>query len=135
MQCIVEESRVWILFFFQAEDGIRDIGVTGVQTCALPISGQGISLSSNNAATLTFSGALTLSTGSNAGFAATGGGTVVATGATNTIATTTGTALNVSNTTIGAGGLNFRSIASNGASSGIVLNNTGATAGLTVTGN
>src|SRR5947209_18260768 len=27
------------VFFFQAEDGIRDIGVTGVQTCALPISG------------------------------------------------------------------------------------------------
>src|SRR3712207_6370993 len=26
------------MFFFQAEDGIRDIGVTGVQTCALPIS-------------------------------------------------------------------------------------------------
>src|SRR3712207_7515687 len=26
-----------ICFFFQAEDGIRDIGVTGVQTCALPI--------------------------------------------------------------------------------------------------
>src|SRR3712207_9488653 len=25
--------------FFQAEDGIRDIGVTGVQTCALPICG------------------------------------------------------------------------------------------------
>src|ERR1035437_127781 len=24
-------------FFFQAEDGIRDIGVTGVQTCVLPI--------------------------------------------------------------------------------------------------
>src|SRR5437762_10606714 len=27
-----------ILFFFQAEDGIRDTSVTGVQTCALPIS-------------------------------------------------------------------------------------------------
>src|SRR5690348_18299446 len=27
------------LFFFQAEDGIRDGRVTGVQTCALPISG------------------------------------------------------------------------------------------------
>src|SRR3712207_1328453 len=27
------------IFFFQAEDGIRYIGVTGVQTCALPISG------------------------------------------------------------------------------------------------
>src|SRR2546430_6876577 len=29
-------SRVF--FFFQAEDGIRDLTVTGVQTCALPIS-------------------------------------------------------------------------------------------------
>src|SRR5690349_17878355 len=27
-----------IVFFFQAEDGIRDLYVTGVQTCALPIS-------------------------------------------------------------------------------------------------
>src|SRR2546430_10315140 len=27
-------------FFFQAEDGIRDLTVTGVQTCALPISWQ-----------------------------------------------------------------------------------------------
>ena len=29
-----------VFFFFQAEDGIRDIGVTGVQTCALPIYSQ-----------------------------------------------------------------------------------------------
>src|SRR5260370_13628985 len=28
------------LFFFQGEDGIRDSSVTGVQTCALPISAQ-----------------------------------------------------------------------------------------------
>src|SRR5256885_5471568 len=28
------------LFFFQAEDGIRDYKVTGVQTCALPIFGR-----------------------------------------------------------------------------------------------
>src|SRR2546422_7973887 len=27
-----------LIFFFQAEDGIRDVAVTGVQTCALPIS-------------------------------------------------------------------------------------------------
>src|SRR5260370_24182268 len=27
-----------VFFFFQAEDGIRDSSVTGVQTCALPIS-------------------------------------------------------------------------------------------------
>src|SRR3989442_11558067 len=31
LQCVV------FLFFFQAEDGIRDADVTGVQTCALPI--------------------------------------------------------------------------------------------------
>src|SRR5260370_27581445 len=30
--------RVLLFFFFQAEDGIRDSSVTGVQTCALPIS-------------------------------------------------------------------------------------------------
>src|SRR2546422_8333179 len=29
---------VFLFFFFQAEDGIRDVAVTGVQTCALPIS-------------------------------------------------------------------------------------------------
>src|SRR2546430_16454067 len=30
-------SNVIFFFFFQAEDGIRDLTVTGVQTCALPI--------------------------------------------------------------------------------------------------
>src|SRR5205809_1261980 len=28
---------IFLFFFFQAEDGIRDVAVTGVQTCALPI--------------------------------------------------------------------------------------------------
>src|SRR2546430_4932972 len=33
------EMIKWVLcFFFQAEDGIRDLTLTGVQTCALPIS-------------------------------------------------------------------------------------------------
>src|SRR2546429_6736758 len=31
-------ALVCVFFFFQAEDGIRDVAVTGVQTCALPIS-------------------------------------------------------------------------------------------------
>src|SRR3712207_8736587 len=35
-----------LFFFFQAEDGIRDIGVTGVQTCALPIFSAPFSFSS-----------------------------------------------------------------------------------------
>src|SRR5256884_5377570 len=35
VSCEQRRSRI---FFFQAEDGIRDVAVTGVQTCALPIS-------------------------------------------------------------------------------------------------
>src|SRR3712207_8766013 len=37
LQYILLSVRSFFFFFFQAEDGIRDIGVTGVQTCALPI--------------------------------------------------------------------------------------------------
>src|SRR5947207_526373 len=37
----------WRYFFFQAEDGIRDHCVTGVQTCALPISSRCDTESSN----------------------------------------------------------------------------------------
>src|SRR2546430_7387664 len=33
-----DRHLVLFFFFFQAEDGIRDLTVTGVQTCALPIS-------------------------------------------------------------------------------------------------
>src|SRR5712675_2002062 len=44
-----------IFFFFQAEDGIRDVAVTGVQTCALPISNVGKSTLFN---ALTRAGAL-----------------------------------------------------------------------------
>src|SRR5256885_1422886 len=35
-------SNIYECFFFQAEDGIRDYKVTGVQTCALPISFGGV---------------------------------------------------------------------------------------------
>src|SRR5256884_6265599 len=38
-----------IFFFFQAEDGIRDVAVTGVQTCALPISNRAASRDSADA--------------------------------------------------------------------------------------
>src|SRR5207249_9338081 len=37
-QGILLRVAVMLIFFFQAEDGIRDRNVTGVQTCALPIS-------------------------------------------------------------------------------------------------
>src|SRR5438270_10858768 len=36
--CLIIRKKVYrCFFFFQAEDGIRDLTVTGVQTCALPI--------------------------------------------------------------------------------------------------
>src|SRR5690349_4052059 len=37
-------SLLHFIFFFQAEDGIRDLYVTGVQTCALPILGNNVGL-------------------------------------------------------------------------------------------
>ena len=101
--------------------------------------GGGINLNGNIGATIRFTGGLTLSTGANPAFAATGGGTLIVTDpagtAENNITTTTGTALTVANTSIGTGGLVFRSIAVNGAPNAIVLNATGNTAGLSVTGN
>src|SRR5207302_6181400 len=41
-----------LAFFFQAEDGIRDFHVTGVQTCALPILGLSLRLTGIKPATL-----------------------------------------------------------------------------------
>src|SRR5256885_7000213 len=38
MSVLSSVSMLLVFFFFQAEDGIRDYKVTGVQTCALPIS-------------------------------------------------------------------------------------------------
>src|SRR5207245_6580662 len=40
LRAAVPARSAWLTssFFFQAEDGIRDATVTGVQTCALPIS-------------------------------------------------------------------------------------------------
>src|SRR2546422_6415637 len=35
--CYASICCLYFVFFFQAEDGIRDVAVTGVQTCALPI--------------------------------------------------------------------------------------------------
>ncbi len=95
----------------------------------------GVSLAANTGATVVFSGgglAVTSTTGT--GFAATDGGTVVVSGNNNSIASTGGVALAVDHTTIGASGLTFRSISANGGGNGIVLNATGASGGLTVTG-
>jgi VCBS repeat-containing protein len=96
--------------------------------------GDGISLVGNTGATIEFSGTLTLDTGTNIGFLASGGGTISAAGTGSTIATTTATALDVTSTDIGVGGLTVQSISSNGASPGIELTSTGTSGGLMVTG-
>jgi hypothetical protein len=110
---------------------------------AISDTGTGILLNANTGATIAFTGGMQVATSSTTAFAATGGGTVTATQNNttilNTLSAATGTALNVTNTTIGAAGLTFRSIsagtAAPSAGVGIVLDNTGATAGLTVVGN
>jgi uncharacterized protein DUF4214 len=124
---------------------INKTGGTVDLSGAIGGTGTGIFLNANNGATLNFTGGIALSTGTNAAFTATGPGPAATTGGTvnvtqnnttivNTLASTTGTALNVANTTIGGSGLTFRSISSDGAANGIVLNNTGAGT-LTVSGN
>src|SRR2546430_9756485 len=48
-RCPMERQKIVLsdsFFFFQAEDGIRDLTVTGVQTCALPICQDGTGRSS-----------------------------------------------------------------------------------------
>ena len=111
---------------------------------AINENGQGINLDNNDqntqGAVVTFSGGLDIDTTTAIGFNATGGGTVAVQGAGNTITSTSATALNVANTTIGAANLTFQSISAGNNTAaadpvnGIVLNTTGALGGLTVTG-
>lgn len=94
-----------------------------------------ILLSSNTGATITFNGPLAIATsGAGArGFVASGGGTVNATAAGSTVATTSSSAIDVQNTTIGASGLTFQSVSANGAGTGILLSSTG-TGAFTISG-
>jgi VCBS repeat-containing protein len=105
----------------------------GTQDFNGAITGGGISLATNTGATMSFDGGMTLSTGASNAFSATGGGTVTVTG-TNHITATGGTALNITNTTIGASNVTFQNISANGGANGIVLNNTGTSGHLAVTG-
>ena len=91
-------------------------------------AGGGINLANNAGGTFDFNGPTTIDTTTGTGLSATGGGTLNVTGAANTVnAATGGTAVNIANTTIGAGGVTFQTVAANGASAnfGVVLNNTG----------
>ncbi len=69
----------------------------------------------------------------NTGLSVTGGGTINAANTANTVSTKTGTAVNIAGSTIGSGGVVFRSVSSNGAPNGINLQGTGS-GSLKVTG-
>jgi VCBS repeat-containing protein len=109
------------------------------QTGNITDHGTGLTMTNNTGATVSLTGAITASTGASTAFNATGGGTITATAPASTLTTTTGTALNVQNTTIGASGLTFRSLtagtATGSSGDGIVLDTTGSNGGLTITGN
>jgi hypothetical protein len=109
-------------------------GGTVTFTGSITDTGSGVSLSTNTGATLSFTGQLALSTTTHFGFTAVSGGTVTATNANNAVTTTTGTAVDIASTTIGGGGVVFKSVNANGAANGIVLNNTGSSGNLSVTG-
>ncbi|MGB0101955.1 MAG: Ig-like domain-containing protein, partial [Nocardioides sp.] len=94
-----------------------------------------VSMTSSDGHTLNFTGGgLEIVATSGRGLRADSSGTISVTGSDNTVSTTTGIALDVSATDIGAAGVTFESISSNGAPTGIRLNGTGSAAGLTVTG-
>ncbi len=113
---------------------------------AISDTGAGVQLDSNGGTAIGFTGGLAINTAANAAFVATGGGTITATQnnttIVNTIDTTSATALQVLNTTIGSAGLTFRRISAgdnnnNSSAVGIWLEGTGlaaANGGLTVTG-
>ena len=94
-------------------------------------SGDGISDSGASVGTVTMSN-IAVSTASGTGLSFTHGGTIAATG-TNTISSTSGTALDVEHTNIGAGNLTFQSISSgsgsNSSATGIILDTTGSAGG------
>ena len=90
-----------------------------------------INLDTHGAVNLT--GGLAITTTSGNAFLAINGGTINATG-TNTITSTTGTAVTISGSNIGASDVTFQNVSVNGATSGIVLNNTGS-GSFNITGN
>jgi hypothetical protein len=118
--------------------GLRSLLVTGrtggTVTVSGDLTGRGVALTSNTGATINLSGTLDLTTTADPAFTATGGGTVTATGSGSDLASTTGGAVIVENTTIGSAGLTFSSVSADGAVNGVRLISTGTTGGLTVLG-
>ena len=118
-----------------ADNSGGTIALTGASKAISTGANTGVELQSNAGATIQFAGGgLAVSTSGATAFSATGGGTLTVTGAGNTLSAANAAALSVVNTTIGVAGLSFQSISASNAADGVVLENTGATNGLQVTG-
>ena len=135
----VSDDAGQLISISNKSSGTTDFNGAVDDVTANPNNGGGVSLQSNGTALTRFDGGLNLSTGSSNGLVATSSGTLAlpdpAGSATNSIVSTTGTPLNVASTTIHADDLVFEKISSNGSANGIVLNNTGTSGNLSVTGN
>lgn len=111
------------------------INISGTSKVLSTGTNTALSMSSNTGSTINFTnGGLDIDTTSGTGFTATGGGTLNVTDGSNTINTGSGTGLNIADTDIGLNGLFLESVSANGATNGIVLDNTGSMSGLTITG-
>lgn len=98
-------------------------------------SGNGIDVSAGGTINITGGTNTITTTSTGKGFEADGGGTLTVTGNARIDTTAgTGVGVDIQNTTIGATGVTFFSVNVDGASNGIVLNTTGSSGGLAVTG-
>ena len=100
-------------------------------------SGSGVNITTNSATVSFTNGGLAITTASGTGFNATGGGTVnIPDDGANTVASSSGVAVNIQNTNIGASDVVFDRVDASGGANGIALVNTGNTGGdFVVTGN
>lgn len=96
---------------------------------AITDTGDGVSLVNNGGSTVIFSGGLDIDTTTSTAFSATGAGTVNVTGGSNSISSSAGTALSLSNVTVDQ---TFASVTSGGGVNGVSIDGTFGT--LTVTG-
>jgi hypothetical protein len=105
---------------------------SGANTDIDTTSGNAVAVTNGGTVNFNSTTTNTINATTGRGIVANGGGTVVIGGSAN-VTTTTGTAVDIQNTTIGGGGVTFESVSSNGATNGIVLNNAGS-GGFAVTG-
>jgi uncharacterized repeat protein (TIGR01451 family) len=111
------------------------VTLSGLISTATSSISNGIFLNNNTGGgTYSFTGGVQLTTGSNPAFTATGTGNIEVTGTNNTLATTSGQAINIANSNRTANGITFRSVSVSGATTGVLLNSVGGTGAFTITG-